>query len=222
MPSATGDTGAEQPMRAWKFLDPGRIAPFGGHVWPAPAGNTPGAWIEPPGGVFACRLADLPWWIRPELWEVELTGPVRALPTQVGAPRGRLLRRVVAWNEAALRAYGVACAERARDSLVQAFLREGREEQADALRATRSPLELYRVAQGLTVGAKTPASDAVGYLAASAVRAAQGEGAAAALHAGDAIVVASGEPEAFDGERKWQAAWIADRCALSVEPVLAV
>ena len=222
MPSATGDTGAEQPMRAWKFLDPGRVAPFGGHVWPAPVGNAPGAWVEPAGGVFACRLADLPWWIRPELWEVELGGPVRALPTQVGAPRGRLLRRVVAWNEPALRAYGVACAERARDSLVQAFLREGREEQAAALRATRSTLELYRVAQGLMVDARSPASNAVGYLAASAVRAAQGEAAAAALHAGDAAIVVSGEPDAFYGERKWQAAWIVDHCALSVEPVLAV
>ena len=222
MPSATGVTGAEQPMRAWKFLDPGRIAPFGGHVWPAPASNAPGAWVEPTGGVFACRLGDLPWWIRPELWEVELSGPVRALPTQVGAPRGRLLRRIVAWNEAALQAYGVACSERARDRTIQAFLREGRQEEADTLQRTRSVLELYRVAQGLAVDARTPASIAVGYLAACAVRAAQGLGATAAVHSADAVSVASADPDASSREREWQAAWIAERCALSLDPVLAV
>lgn len=222
MPSATGDTGTEQPMRAWKFLNPGRVAPFGGHVWPAPAAGAPGAWVEPAEGVFACSLKDLPWWIRPELWEVELTGPIRALPTQLGAPRGRLLRRVTAWDGAALRAYGVACTERARDCAVQAFQDEARREEADALRRTRSVLELYRVAQGLTGDAPTPATNAVGYLAASAGRAAQGEGVAAALHAADAVSVASGDPGAFSREREWQAAWIAARCALSVEPLLAV
>ena len=61
MPSATGDTGAEQPMRAWKFLDTGRIAPFGGHVWPAPTTTGPGEWLRFPGReIFACRLDDLP------------------------------------------------------------------------------------------------------------------------------------------------------------------
>ncbi len=221
MPSATGDTGAEQPMRAWKFLDPGRIAPFGGHVWSAPSTNGPGAWVEPRGGVFACRLEDLPWWIRPELWEVELAAPVRLLPTQVAARRGRLLRRVLAWDQEALRAYGVACAERARDRAVQVFLSEGRQEDGDALRRARSILELHRVAQGLAEEASTTASKAVGYVAASAFRAAQGEGAAAAVHAGDAAV-ASGDLDAFERERKWQAAWIAGRCELSVEPVAAL
>ena len=221
MPSATGDTGAEQPMHAWKFLDPGRVAPFGGHIWSAPSTNGPGAWLEPPGGVFACRLEDLPWWIRPELWEVELAAPVRLLPTQVAARRGRLLRRVLTWNQEALHAYGVACAERARDGAVQAFLSEGRLEESDALRRTRSMLELHRVAQSLAADARTTASNAVGYVAACAFRAAQGAGAAAAVHAGDAAV-ASGDPDAFESERKWQAAWIAERCALSVEPVAAL
>ena len=218
MPSATGDTGAEPPMRAWKFLDPGRIAPFGGHVWPAPSTNGPGAWVDVPGGVFACRLDDLPWWIRAELWEVELASPVRPLSTQVAARRGRLVRRVLTWDEEALHDYGLACAERARDRAIQTFLSEGRQEEADVLRRTRSMLELCRVAQEMATDARTPASNAVGYVAASALRAAQGLGAAAAVHAGDAAV-ASGDPGAFERERKWQAAWIAERCALSLEPV---
>src|SRR5215469_8857517 len=101
MPSATGDTGAEQQMRAWKFLDSGRIAPFGGHVWPAPTGASPGEWRRVPGReVFACRIADLPWWIGRELWEIELEAPVRVLETQLAAPAGRLVRQVVAWDAA--------------------------------------------------------------------------------------------------------------------------
>src|SRR5215470_409656 len=108
MPSATGDTGASETMRAWKFLVRGRVAPFGGHVWPAPGSGAPGEWVLPPGGeVFACRIPDLPWWVNDELWEVELDGPIRSLPTQIAARRGRLIRRMVGWDEAALRAYGL-------------------------------------------------------------------------------------------------------------------
>ncbi|HUM09823.1 MAG TPA: hypothetical protein VLT82_02635 [Myxococcaceae bacterium] len=209
-------------MRAWKFLDPGRLAPFGGHVWPAPGNGAPGDWVEPEGGVYACRSADLPWWIRPELWEVELDPPLRTLATQISARRGRLLRRIPAWDETAIRSYGVACAERARERTVEAFLREGRQEEAEALRRTRSMLELCRVAQGLASDVRTPASNAVGYLAAAAVRAAEGWGPAAALHAADTVVVATRDPDAFAREREWQARWIIERCELSAIPVAAV
>ena len=54
MLSDTGDTGASETMRGWKFLERGRVAPFGGHTWPAPGNGAPGDWIQPPGGeVFA-------------------------------------------------------------------------------------------------------------------------------------------------------------------------
>ena len=133
MPSATGDAGAETPVRAWKFLDSGHIAPFGGHVWPAPAAGSPGEWVRFSGReIFACRIADLPWWIASELWEIELEAPVRAMETQVAAAAGRLLRRVLAWDSATLHAYGVACAERARDLALDALTRDGRLEEAQA------------------------------------------------------------------------------------------
>jgi len=210
-------------MRGWKFLERGRVAPFGGHVWPAPGSGAPGDWIQPPGGeVFACRISDLPWWINAELWEVELEPPIRILSTQVAGRRGRLLRRMVGWDDVALRAYGVACAERARDLAVSILLHEGRTADADALRQTRTPLELYRVAQRLATDAATPGTTMVGYVAAAAFRAAEGAGAAAARHSADAGVIADGTAGALEREIDWQARWIVERGGLSMSAVAAV
>jgi hypothetical protein len=207
-------------MRAWKFLERGRVAPFGGHTWPAPGRGAPGDWIQPPGGeVFACRTSDLPWWVNAELWEVELAAPIRALPTQIVGRRGRLLRRMTGWDEPALRAYGIACAERARGVAVSLLLREGRTADAETLQQTRGPLELYRVSQELATDAATRGAAVVGYLAAAALRAAGGAAAAAAHHAADAAVVADGTPGALEREIAWQARWIAARAGLAAPMV---
>ena len=223
MLSDTGDTGASETMLAWKFLARGRVAPFGGHVWPPPETGGPGPWIRPPGGeVFACRISDLPWWVNTELWEVELEEPIRVLPTQIAGRRGRLLRLMVGWNQLALRAYGTACAERARDLAICLFLREGRTADADALRQTRSPLELCRVAQGLATDATTPVATMAGYLSASAFRAAEGAAAAAARHSADAAMAAHGTHGVLEREIEWQARWIAECAGLGVPTSAAV
>ena len=224
MPSATGDTGAEPPMRAWKFLETGRIAPFGGHTWPAPSGDAPGAWVRFPGReIFACRLDDLPWWIATELWEVEIEAPVRALETQIAAAAGRLLRRIDAWDGPALRAYGVACAERARDLAIQSLIRDGRAEEAQALGRARSMLELSRVARGYAgEGRVRLSANLAGYVAETSMRASEGAAAAAANIAANAAVVALADPSAFDRERQWQARWISEHAGLTAVPVAAV
>ena len=224
MPSDTGDTGAEQPMRAWKFLDTGRIAPFGGHCWPGPTSTGPGEWVRFPGReIFACRIDDLPWWIAAELWEVELEAPVRALETQVAAPAGRLIRRATAWDASTLRAYGVACAERARALAVEALTRDGRVEEAQALARARSMLELSRVARGFAgEGQVRLSSNLAGYVAESSMRAAEGAAAAAANIAANAAVAAAGDPSVFDRERQWQARWIAEHAGLAALPIAAV
>ena len=224
MPSATGDMGAEEPMRVWKFLNSGRLAPFGGHLWPAPTAGRPGEWLRFPGReVFACRIDNLPWWIAPELWEIELQAPIRALETQVAAAAGRLVRRVNAWDTDALRAYGVACAERARDLAVDALTRDGRLEEAQALGRARSMLELCRVARAFAGEARERlSSNLAGYVAESSMRASEGAAAAAANIAANAAVMASGDPAVFDHERRWQAQWIAERAGLTSVPVAAV
>src|SRR5262249_41516700 len=143
-------------------------------------------------------------------------------PTQVAGRRGRLLRRMVGWDDVALRAYGVACAERARDLAVSVLLHEGRSADADALRQTRSPLEFYRVSQGLATDAATPGTTRAGYVPAAALRAAEGAGAAAARHSADVGLIADGTAGALEREIDWQARWIVERAGLVVPVVAAV
>ncbi|HTS82658.1 MAG TPA: hypothetical protein VMH40_18800 [Myxococcaceae bacterium] len=204
-------------MRAWKFLAAGRVAPFGGHTWPGPAAGEPGAWVRfPEREVFACRADDLPWWIAAELWEVELEQPARTLETQVAAAAGRLVRRMTGWDDGAVHAYGVACAERARALAVEALSRDGRTEEAVALARARGMLELCRVARGFAGDARNRrSSNLAGYLAESSMRASEGFAAAAANIAANAAVAARpDDPGAFHRERQWQARWIAQRAGL--------
>jgi hypothetical protein len=100
---------------AYKFLEEGAVAPFTGFRWP------PDEWVEAAvvepcrGGIHACRLGDLPIWLGRELWEVELDGEIVEQERKVVAPRGRLTRRIDAWNEEAALDFGRFCARRTRE-----------------------------------------------------------------------------------------------------------
>ena len=102
-------------MIAYKFLLEDRVAPFSGAAWPEP-----GEWLEAEvvdlcrTGVHACRVSDLPYWLRPELWEVELDGEIVTGEVTIAASRGRLVRRVEEWNRDTEREFGEACAAEAR------------------------------------------------------------------------------------------------------------
>jgi hypothetical protein len=101
-------------VNAYKFLLPGAVAPFSRFEWPV------GEWVEAAerrscrAGVHACRAADLPYWLHEELWEIELGGEPLRLRHKLVAPRGRLRRRVDAWNDAAGKVFAGACVERVR------------------------------------------------------------------------------------------------------------
>lgn len=104
-------------MIAWKFTAPGAIGPFSRLVWPRPRDGGPGEWVEASvhpcaTGVHACRRSDLPYWIHAELWEVELEGVLTGAGHKIVAPRGRLLRRIEAWDREAMRAFSQSCADR--------------------------------------------------------------------------------------------------------------
>jgi hypothetical protein len=94
-------------MIGFKFLRSDGTSPFTGFAWPLPDGS-PGAWVDAEidpcrSGIHACRRRDLPLWLGPRLFEVELAG------------RGRLLREIVAWNGGLRDAYTGMCAERAHE-----------------------------------------------------------------------------------------------------------
>jgi hypothetical protein len=110
-------------MRTYKFLTAEGLGVFSDFAWPLPHGE-PGPWVDSEvdpcrAGIHACRPVDLPYWVAPALYEIELDGRVEEQPLKVVAPRGRLVRRIDAWNDAAREAYGQMCFARAHE-LVEA------------------------------------------------------------------------------------------------------
>jgi len=104
---------------AYKFLRSDGSGVFTGFAWPLPDGS-PGAWVDAAvdpcrSGVHACRLRDLPLWAGRALYEAELAGDIVEDRTKVIASRGRLLRRVDAWDDALRAEYTRMCADRAHE-----------------------------------------------------------------------------------------------------------
>lgn len=102
---------------AFKFLRAGAVGPYSGFRWPTPSGDGPGAWVESEAalcatGVHGCLTEHLPFWLQAELWEVELDGHVSHGRHKLVAERGRLRRRVEAWDDDARDDYAHACLER--------------------------------------------------------------------------------------------------------------
>jgi hypothetical protein len=106
-------------MIAYKFLRPDGSSVFTGFRWDLPDRGEPGTWVDAQAdpcrsGIHACRSADLPMWVSQVMYEIELAGDIAELPAKVVASRGRLLRRVSAWDD--LRdVYTRMCADRAHE-----------------------------------------------------------------------------------------------------------
>lgn len=206
-------------MKAYKFLLPGAVGPFSDFAWPQPYGRDPGLWVTADSGatplcrtaIHACRAEHLPWWIQEELWEAELAEPVRLTGHKLTSPRGRLIRRVEAWDAAASRAFGRACAARAGGHAVIALERAGAPVEAAELRSCADPEALLSAARALD------APDAARISVTMA-----GDGAAQAIAGGAATCAyisahsarQAGGDAAMVAERAWQAAWIAERLGL--------
>lgn len=106
-------------MIAYKFLDAQGRGRFTGLPWPMPRGDEPGAWVVVDGpvapcvrGVHAMRARHVPFWLDQQLWEVELEGELVETDSLLVSQRGRLSRRVDAWNDDAWKALCEFCRER--------------------------------------------------------------------------------------------------------------
>jgi hypothetical protein len=107
-------------MIAYKFLRRDGTSVFTGFRWPLPERGTPGGWVDAQvdpcrSGVHACRLAELPLWVAPMLYEVELAGDIVEQRWKVVASRGRLVRRIERWDDQLRDAYTRMCADRAHE-----------------------------------------------------------------------------------------------------------
>jgi hypothetical protein len=104
---------------AHKFLRPDGTSVFTGFRWPLPDGG-PGDWVTAGpdpcrSGIHACRPAQLPLWVGRALYEVELDGEIVEDGMKLVAARGRLTRRIDAWDDATRDAYTRMCADRAHE-----------------------------------------------------------------------------------------------------------
>ena len=96
-------------MIAYKVLDAGAVSPFTRFTWRQDDWVDTEA-VEPcRAGIHACRAADLPYWLGPELWEIELADDVVEQERKLVARRGRLVRRIEEWNLDLLRAFTASC-----------------------------------------------------------------------------------------------------------------
>jgi hypothetical protein len=199
---------------AYKFLEPGRVAPFSRRVWPAD-----GTWVRSSNGsgeacrdaVHACRVRDLPMWMRPELWQVELEGEVTEHDTKISAPAGRLVRRIEGWDESAADRFKVECAFRARAHVVLAM--GGPDGEAAELAAASTLPEIEAIAAALEEHGSERARRAAGYAKDAANMAGWEWPATLGFIAAHAAEHAGGA-EAMAAERAWQAHWLAERLGL--------
>jgi hypothetical protein len=235
-------------MIGYKFLAVGAIGLYSGFRWPAPDNGGPGKWVGVEGsllafrrGVHACRPESLLDWIDDELWQVELAGEVMETSGVLVASRGRLLRRVAEWDEAAGRELSEACAWRVRDHATSALRRLGLGGAAEELAACRGLSELQARAarhaaetRGFGAQACAYAADAVELArggrpeayARETLDVAVGAGAiaanlafvsavAAAAIAADAAGDSDAFQSGFEAERLWQRGWLLARVGLS-------
>jgi hypothetical protein len=90
---------------AYKFLADTALSRFSETRWPLPGGAQPGEWLRVSGpispclnGIHAMRAQHLPFWLDQQLWEIELDGALIEGESMLVAQRGRLLRRIEAWD----------------------------------------------------------------------------------------------------------------------------
>ena len=105
-------------MIAYKFLRTDGSTVFSGFRWPLP-GDGPGPWVEAEvdpccSGIHACRPGDLSYWVGQTLYEIELDGEIVEERNKVIASRGRLLRRIDAWDQIRVE-FTRMCADRAHE-----------------------------------------------------------------------------------------------------------
>ena len=173
-------------MRAYKFLRHDRSTLLTGFQWPSEEwveAEGPLGWCE--NGIHACRVDDLPHWLGPELWVLELAGETVAAADSVVARRARLLDRIDAWSGGVAREFADSCAQR-----------------ASAL-ATRTPSAAGRAADAVADAASGWVAGAAYVAAAVAAEVASGSQSGALYQ------------HHFLAERSHQAQWLRERLALS-------
>jgi hypothetical protein len=99
---------------AYKFLADGAVSPFTGFPWRIDEWVDAGAVAPCVSGIHACTVEQLPYWLAPELWEVELDGEIVSQARKLVAARARLVRRHDGWDGELREAFATDLLERTR------------------------------------------------------------------------------------------------------------
>jgi len=107
-------------MKIYKVLASDGVSPHhgGSGKWFVPKGKRPGKWMPAIKDIQPCargyhfvNLEQLPTWLGPTLYEVEVRGQVIHRADKSVAEQARLIRKVETWNEKTLWLFAADCAE---------------------------------------------------------------------------------------------------------------
>jgi hypothetical protein len=197
----------------YKVLNTDGSAYHGGTgTWFLPHGKRPGKWMPAIPNPVPCErgyhvvtLEQLPKWLGPAIFEVEVRGASVRRDDKSVHEQARLLRRVEMWNERTARLFAVDCAEWVLPIFERAYPNDTR------------PRDCIGVARRYAIGDATEDElDAARAAAGAAARAAAWDAAwAAARDAARAAARAAAEAAARAAARDaaWEAAWAAARDA---------
>jgi hypothetical protein len=155
---------------AYKFTRPGGQGTFTGFRWPLPQAGEPGDWVRAQtpevcvAGIHACRAEQLPHWLGPELWVIELAGEVTESPYKLVAPAGRLVSRVPGWPSAE-RGFAEDCAARTLDLALSALRDAGLDAHAEAAATAAGTTDLVALVGAVAGEAPPLVATLVGYAA---------------------------------------------------------
>src|SRR5208282_3366454 len=180
--------------------------------WFLPKEKGPGEWMPAVKPVFCesgyhfVTLDQLPKWLGPTIYEVEVRGEVLSAQDKGVATQARLIRRLDTWNEKTLRLFAADCAEHVLGIYEKQYPKDERPRKAiqaardfangliDANAANAANAAANAAATAATAAAPAPAAAAAAYAANAAN--------AAANAANDAAYNAVAD---YNAETQWQA-----------------
>ena len=187
----------------------------GSGKWFMPKGKRPGKWMPAIKDIQPCargyhfvNLEQLPTWLGPTLYEVEVRGQVTHLADKSVAEQARLIRKVEIWNDKTLRLFAADCAEHVLGIYERVCPKDDRPRKAiQAARDFANGL-IDRNAAHAAANAAYSASSYVAYASSYAAKAAYSAAEAASYAAAEAAYAAyaaSYAAYAADAaEKEWQ------------------
>ena len=197
-------------MTYYKVLAVDGVSPQhgGSGKWFVPKGGRVGKWMPAIKDISSCSrgyhfvtLEQLPRWIGPTLYEVEVRGQIIHESDKSVAEQARLVRRIETWNNKTLRLYAADCAERVVSLYEKDYPTDTRPRKA--IQAARDFANGKITAEELNAAANAAYAAACAATAANAANASYAAYAAACA-AYAAAYAAYAAYAADAAERKWQ------------------